>query len=95
MKNVKIIVGSIPKNSLQKKIALSIKEKFSNIANYSLILINDLPFYNYEIENEDIPSVKKFHKEVCEADGIINDKETLNFLEGHLKNFNNWIDKIK
>ena len=29
MKNVKIIVGSIPKNSLQKKIALSIKEKFS------------------------------------------------------------------
>ena len=181
MKNVKIIVGSIPKNSLQKKIALSIKKKFSNIANYSLILINDLPFYNYEIENEDIPSVKKFHKEVREADGIIilaseynssisaplknaldwlsrgeqslngkpvlvagatpgslgtvraqdhlklilshyaingivmpgasilisnsfkkldengiiNDEETLNFLEGHLKNFNNWIDKIK
>ena len=30
-----------------------------------------------------------------DENGIINDKETLNFLEGHLKNFNNWIDKIK
>ena len=152
MKNVKIIVGSIPKNSLQKKIALSIKEKFSNIANYSLILINDLPFYNYEIENEDIPLknaldwlsrgeqslngkpvlvagatpgslgtvraqdhlklilshyaingivmpgasilISNVFKKLDE-NGIINDKETLNFLEGHLKNFNNWIDKIK
>ena len=176
MKNIKIIVGSIPENSLQKKIALSIQKKFSDIANYSLVFINDLPFYNY-----DIPSVTKFHKEIKEADGIIilaseynssisaplknaldwlsrgeqslngkpvlvagaspgalgtvraqdhlklilshyaingivmpgasilinnayqkldengiiNDEESLKFLEGHLKNFNNWIEKIK
>lgn len=181
MKNIKIIVGSIPENSLQKKIALSIQKKFSDIANYSLVFINDLPFYNYEIENNDIPSVTKFHKEIKEADGIIilaseynssisaplknaldwlsrgeqslngkpvlvagaspgalgtvraqdhlklilshyaingivmpgasilinnayqkldengiiNDEESLKFLEDHLKNFNNWIEKIK
>ena len=160
MKNIKIIVGSIPENSLQKKIALSIQKKFSDIANYSLVFINDLPFYNYEIENNDIPSVTKFHKEIKEAygiiilaseynssisaplknaldwlsrgeqslngkpvlvagaspgalgtvraqdhlklilshyaiNGIINDEESLKFLKGHLKNFNNWIEKIK
>ena len=27
--------------------------------------------------------------------GILNDEESLKFLETHLKNFNNWIEKIK
>lgn len=30
-----------------------------------------------------------------DENGIINDEESLKFLEGHLKNFNNWIEKIK
>ena len=30
-----------------------------------------------------------------DENGILNDEESLKFLETHLKNFNNWIEKIK
>lgn len=71
MKKIKIIVGSPAKNSLNRKLAMAIQNDYKDLADFSITEILDIPFYNYEIENNEIESVKRFREEIKEADGVI------------------------
>ena len=69
MKNIGIIVGSLRKESLTKKIAQNIIES-SNIS-FKLIDISKLELYNQDLEKESPASWKTFREEVKNQDAIL------------------------
>lgn len=71
MKKIEIIVGSNAKNSLQKKLANSIKEIFRDKADFSVLEISELPIYSYENENLENEKVKEYFERLKKADGVI------------------------
>lgn len=68
MKKIEIIIGSSARG-LQYNLALSIKRLYSDLADFEILELNDLPFYNYEIEETD--GIRNFKERVKNADGVI------------------------
>ncbi|OPZ76404.1 MAG: FMN-dependent NADPH-azoreductase [Alphaproteobacteria bacterium ADurb.Bin438] len=70
MKNIGIIVGSLRKESLNRKLAIAIT-KLTNDVKFSFIEIKDLPLYNQDIE-EPLPEIiKSFKNEIESKDAIL------------------------
>lgn len=94
MKNIQILIGSNAKNSLNKSLALDIINKYGSLANFELLYINDLPFYNYEEENPLPSTVSKFLNKIKNTDGIIiTTPEYNNSIPGILKNALDWASR--
>ena len=71
--NIGIIVGSLRKQSYNKKIAAFICEQPANKFNYRVIEIGDLPLYNQDFDDENhVPeSWKTFRKTIQSIDAIL------------------------
>lgn len=69
MKKIEIIVGSTAKG-LQYNLANSIKQLFADLADFNILTLNDLPFFNYQQEGTP-ESVVEFRKRIKEADGVV------------------------
>lgn len=94
MKKIEILVGSNAKNSLHKKLGNYIKNNFKEIADFDLLLIDNIPFYNYEEENNMNDEVKLFLNRIKNADGvIILTPEYNNSIPGVLKNALDWASR--
>lgn len=94
MKKIQILIGSNAVNSLHRKLANAILKEFSNIADFELLSINDIPFYNYEEEKNMPESVKIFLNKIKEADGVvIMTPEYNNSIPGVLKNALDWASR--
>ncbi|MGE8379303.1 MAG: NADPH-dependent FMN reductase, partial [Sphingobacterium sp.] len=71
--SIGIIVGSLRKQSYNRKIAEFILEQTPNKFNYHILEIGDLPLYNQDFDDEGNPpeSYIRFRKEVAALDAIL------------------------
>ncbi len=71
--HIGIIVGSLRKQSYNKKIAAFILEQASHKFNYHIIEISDLPLYNQDFDDEGNPpeSYIRFRKEIEGLDAVL------------------------
>lgn len=68
-----ILVGSLRKESFNKKIAQFILEQKSDNVNYHIIEIGDLPLYNQDFDDDGTPpeSYTRFRHAIAPLDGVL------------------------
>jgi len=92
---IAILVGSIRKESLNMKLANTIKDRYMNKFNTEILDIRNLPYYDQDIETTPPESVKDFKQKVKEADGIIIITPEYNWsIPGVLKNALDWLSRV-
>lgn len=92
--NIAIIVGSIRNNSYNKMVAKHIVKTFGDEVNFKCVDIESLPFFNEDIENENIESVEIARKIIRESDGVIIITPEYNgAIPGVLKNALDWFSR--
>ncbi len=89
------IVGSLRKDSYNKKIAEFIKEKFKDKLEVEILLLNGLPVFNQDIENDPPQEVKDFKAKIKSADGVLFVTPEYNHsIPGGLKNALDWCSRV-
>lgn len=68
---IAILVGSLRKESLNRKIALSVTEFAKGTLDCRLIEIGDLPLYNEDIDASPPAQYERFREEVGASDGVL------------------------
>ena len=66
-----IIVGSIRRDSVNKKLAQALVKLGAPDLEFKVLQIDDLPLYNQDNEGDLPPSVVRFKSEIADADGIL------------------------
>lgn len=67
-----VLVGSLRKDSYNRKLARAVKELAPKTLSLELIEIGDLPLYNSDLDGEDPPSTwRVFRNKVREVDGLL------------------------
>lgn len=88
------IVGSLRKDSYNKKIAEFIKDRFKEKLEVEIILLNDLPMFNQDIEKNPPQEVKDFKRKIKSADGVLFVTPEYNHsIPGVLKNALDWCSR--
>jgi chromate reductase len=96
LKKIKIlaIVGSLRKDSYNRKLALIVKELVGDRADFSLLEYGDIPLFNEDIEKPTPEAVRLVYDEVRAADGLwFFTPEYNHFFPGVLKNLLDWISR--
>ncbi|MFC4411794.1 NADPH-dependent FMN reductase [Chungangia koreensis] len=89
------IVGSIRKESLNKQLALTIKDRYTEQFELEILDIASLPFYNQDEENNPPQVVVDFKKKVSEADAVLIFTPEFNWsFPGVLKNALDWLSRV-
>ncbi|WP_028547625.1 NADPH-dependent FMN reductase [Paenibacillus sp. UNC451MF] len=65
------IVGSIRKDSYNRKLAQYIQQRYQDKFELEILSLRDLPFYDQDIENEPSAAVKDFKGKVAAADAVL------------------------
>ena len=68
---IAIIVGSLRKESLNRRVARSICAIRGDNLDCSMIEIGDLPLYNQDLDNDPPEQWVRFRREVAEVDGVL------------------------
>jgi chromate reductase len=68
---IAIIVGSLRKDSLNRKVARSICAIRNDNLDCSMIEIGDLPLYNQDLDGSPPPQWSRFREQVGSADGVL------------------------
>ncbi|HIW21199.1 MAG TPA: NAD(P)H-dependent oxidoreductase [Candidatus Dorea intestinavium] len=93
-KKIVAIVGSLRKESLNKKLALKAKEIVGEEAEFEILEYSDIPFMNEDIEFPAPKEIERIRKQIKEADGIwIFTPEYNHFFSGVLKNLLDWMSR--
>ena len=72
VRNIAVLVGSLKKASLSRKVALALTELAPAGLKLNIVEIGDLPYYNEDVEAEGPPAAwTRFRDEVRAADGVI------------------------
>ena len=71
LKHVAVIVGSLRKESLSRKIALNVMERARGRLDCHLIEIGDLPLYNDDLESSEPAAWRRFRSEVSAATAVL------------------------
>ena len=91
MLKVAVIVGSLRKDSFNRKLALALDRLKHPTLTLNLIKIEDIPLYNQDLDNNLPDSVIKFKKEITEASAVlIVTPEYNRSIPGVLKNIIDW-----
>lgn len=69
--NIAIVVGSLRKGSINRKIARSMCAIRGDNLNCSMIEIGDLPLFNQDLEGSPPPQWVRFREEIAKADGVL------------------------
>jgi len=95
MMNIITIVGSLRKDSYNKQLAYTMKERYKGKLNIEIADIRSLPFYDQDEENNPPQSVKDFKEVVAKADGVIIVTPEFNWsIPGVLKNALDWASRV-
>lgn len=71
-KNIAVLVGSLRKESFNRKVALTLQELAPEGLSLQLVEIGDLPLYNQDLELDQPPQPwKRFRGELSAAGGVI------------------------
>ncbi|CAM2802493.1 NADPH-dependent FMN reductase [Legionella worsleiensis] len=91
MLNIKVIVGSLRKESINRKLVLALDKLNHPNLNFKMVDVHQIPLYNQDIELNPPQSVIQLKKEIEEADGIlIATPEYNRSIPGVLKNIIDW-----
>ncbi|WP_042347752.1 NADPH-dependent FMN reductase [Bacillus massiliigorillae] len=88
------IVGSNRKDSYNLKLAEYVKKTYSHCLDIEVIQLNNLPFYNQDIENNPSKEVQDFIQQVASADAVLWVTPEYNYsIPGVLKNAIDWLSR--
>ncbi|HHG8533841.1 TPA: NADPH-dependent FMN reductase [Legionella pneumophila] len=91
MFNVAVIVGSLRKESFNRKLAFALDKLQHPTFQLSHIKIDDIPLYNQDFDNNLPDSVIRLKKEITEADAVLFVTPEYNrSIPGVLKNIIDW-----
>ncbi|ETI69781.1 NADPH-dependent FMN reductase [Neobacillus vireti] len=89
------IIGSIRKESLNKKLAEYIKSRYINKFDLEILSLNEIPMYNQDIENEPPQEVVDFKAQVKAADAVLWVTPEYNgTVPGVLVNAIDWLSRV-
>ena len=70
--NIAVIVGSLRKGSFNRCVALAVKELAAPRLNLNIVEIGDLPLYNPDLDEGDVPAPwTRFRGEVAKTDAVL------------------------
>ena len=93
--NIVTIVGSLRKNSYNRRLAKTMEERYKDKFNMQIADIRSLPHYDQDEENNPPQAVKDFKDAVSNADGIIIITPEYNWsVPGVLKNALDWASRV-
>jgi len=88
------VVGSLRKESYNRKIAELIKDRYGSEATIQLAFLNNFPMYNPDTEANVPQNVAAVREAIREADGVIFVTPEYNFsIPGSLKNAIEWFSR--
>jgi chromate reductase, NAD(P)H dehydrogenase (quinone) len=70
-KKIAIIVGSVRRDSFNKKLAAALTKLGPADWTFSIIEIGDLPLYSQDDDANQAPAVKRLKSELAAADGLL------------------------
>ena len=68
---IAIIVGSLRKDSLNRRVARSMCALRNDNLDCSMVEVGDLPLYNQDLDNNPPEQWQRFRKQIAEADGVL------------------------
>ena len=71
IKNIAVIVGSLRKNSINRKVARTLVDIAPASLKLEIIEIGDLPLYNQDFDADSPASYIEFRKKILSADGVL------------------------
>lgn len=93
--NIVAIVGSIRKDSYNKRVANFMKERYKDKLSIQVLLLNDIPLFNEDIEEDPPQAVKEFKGKIKNSDGILFVTPEYNHsIPGILKNALDWCSRV-
>lgn len=88
---ISIIIGSLRKESLNKKLGTQLIERYKNKVDIGILSIKDIPLYNQDLDENPPESVQLFKDEIKNSHGlIIITPEYIHSIPGVLKNALDW-----
>jgi Predicted flavoprotein len=89
------IVGSIRKNSLNKQLAEFVKNRYAETIDLEILLLNDIPMYNQDIENDPPQAVIDLKAKVKAAEAVLwLTPEYNGTVPGVLVNTIDWLSRV-
>ena len=94
MKKILFIIGSLRKESFNKKLAKEVEEMLDGRATVEYLDYSDVPLMNQDIEFPAPEAVKRVREKVAEADALWIVTPEYNYsYPGHLKNLIDWLSR--
>ena len=94
MKKILFIIGSLRKESFNKKLAKEVEEMLAGHATVEYLDYSDVPLMNQDIEFPAPEAVKRVREKVAEADALWIFSPEYNYsYPGHLKNLIDWLSR--
>ncbi|GIO34278.1 MULTISPECIES: NADPH-dependent FMN reductase [Paenibacillus] len=88
------LVGSIRKDSYNRKLAEYVKNKYKEQMDVEILNLRDVPFYDQDIENDPPAPVKELRQKVAAADAVLWVTPEYNYsIPGVLKNVIDWLSR--
>ena len=92
---ITIIVGSLRKKSYNRRVAEFIKERYKDKLDIEILLLNNLPIFNEDIEENPPKEVMDFKAKIKNSDGVIFSTPEYNHsIPGGLKNALDWCSRV-
>ena len=94
MKKILFIIGSLRKESFNKKLAKEVEEMLDGRATVEYLDYSDVPLMNQDIEFPAPEAIKRVREKVVEADALWIFSPEYNYsYPGHLKNLIDWLSR--
>ena len=94
MSKIAVIVGSIRRDSLNRRLAGALAKLASPKAEYTILQIDDLPLFSQDLEPSPPAAVTRLKREIEAADGVlIVTPEYNRSIPGVLKNAIDWASR--
>lgn len=91
MYNIAVIVGSLRKESFNRKLAVALDKLNHTSLTLTILNIHDIPLYNQDLDNQLPEPVVQFKKKIAAADGVLLITPEYNrSVPGVLKNLIDW-----
>jgi chromate reductase, NAD(P)H dehydrogenase (quinone) len=71
MRKVAVIVGSIRRDSINKRLADALEKLGAGKLGFERVRIDDLPLFNQDRESDPIPDVLRVREQIAAADGLL------------------------
>ena len=94
--NIVAMVGSPSSNSINRKVVEFMKGRYKDKIDISILEIAELPFHNYDTEDNPPELIVEMRKEILEADGVLFATPEYNqSIPATLKNAIDWFSRVE